>query len=79
MRRRVEDILLVASPYDSFILEEDGQLDERLIGEFVELGLRHTPGLTRVSSGAEAVERALESRRFNHVIASLHVGDMNAV
>jgi len=79
MRHRVEDILLVASPYDSFILEQDGQLDERLMGEFVELGLRHTPGLTRVSSGAEAVERALEERRFNLVIASLHVGDMNAV
>jgi CheY-like chemotaxis protein len=79
MRHRVEDILLVASPYDSFILEEDGQLDERLVGEFIELGLRRTPGLTRVSSGAEAVERALAERRFNLVVSSLRLGDMNAV
>jgi hypothetical protein len=79
MRRRVENILLVASPYDCFILEEDGQLNERMVGEFIELGLRHTPGLTRVSSGAEALERALEERRFDLVITSLHLGDMNAV
>jgi hypothetical protein len=78
VRDRVEDILLVASPYDCFILEEDGQLTERMVGEFVELGLRHTPGLTRVSSGSEALERVAEERRFDLVIASLHVGDMNA-
>ena len=78
MRHRVDDILLVASPYDSFILEEDGQLNERMLGDFLSLGLRHTPQLTRVSSGAQALERALEERRPNLIIASLHVGDMNA-
>ena len=79
MRNRVENILLVASPYDCFILEQDGQLNERMLGEFIELGLRHTPGLTRVSSGAEALDRAREERRFNLIVASLHVGDMSAV
>jgi CheY-like chemotaxis protein len=79
MRRRVEDILLVASPYDCFILEEDGQLNELILGQFIELGLRHTPGLTRVSSGAEALERARAEPRFNLIIASLHLGDMNVV
>ncbi len=79
MRRRVEDILLVASPYDAFILEEDGQLNEQMMGQFIELGLRHTPGLTYVASGAEAVERAWSERRFNLIISSLHLSDMNAV
>ncbi|HVO20743.1 MAG TPA: PEP/pyruvate-binding domain-containing protein [Anaeromyxobacter sp.] len=79
MRQRVEDILLVASPYDAFILEEDGQLNERMLGQFIELGLRHTPGLTHVASGAEAVERAWAERRFNLIITSLHLSDMNAV
>ena len=46
MRYRVMDILLVASPYDSFILEEDGQLNERLLGEFRNLDLHYGPGLT---------------------------------
>jgi hypothetical protein len=51
MRRRVDEILLVASAYDSFILEEEGALNERILGDFLDLGLRHVPGLTRVSSG----------------------------
>ncbi|MEN6631134.1 MAG: hypothetical protein ABFD84_01780, partial [Candidatus Polarisedimenticolia bacterium] len=58
MRRRVENVLLVSSPYDFFILEEDGQLGERLLGEFIDLGLRHTPLLTRVSTGGEALQCA---------------------
>jgi len=49
MRQRVEDILLVASPYDAYILEEDGQLNERMVTHLMELGLRHTPGLTHGS------------------------------
>jgi CheY-like chemotaxis protein len=79
MRYRVENILLVASPYDCFILEEDGQLNERMLGESVELGLRHTPGLTRVSTGAEALDRALQERRYNLIITAPHVGDMSAL
>jgi len=78
MRRRVDEILLVASPYDSFILEEDGALNERILGEFLDLGLRHVPGLTRVSSGGEALARVRDERRFNLVISAIQVGDMNA-
>lgn len=78
MRRRVENILLVSSPYDSFLLEEDGQLNERMVGEFLDLNLRYAPGLKRVSTGAEAMTLLLEDRRFNLVVATVHVGDMNA-
>ncbi len=78
MRRRVENILLVSSLYDSFILAEDGQLNELMLSEFLHLNLRHTPGLTRVSSGAEALALAEESDRYNLVITSMHVGDMDA-
>ncbi|HTT71595.1 MAG TPA: PEP/pyruvate-binding domain-containing protein [Anaeromyxobacteraceae bacterium] len=79
MRHRVGNILLVASRYDCFILEEDGQLNERMIGEYIELGLWQTPGLTRVASGAEAIARALEERRYNLIIASPHLGDMSVI
>src|SRR5688572_12487196 len=79
MRRRVDEILLVASAYDSFILEEEGALNERILGDFLDLGLRHVPGLTRVSSGAEALARVREERRFNLVISAIQVGDMDAV
>jgi CheY-like chemotaxis protein len=79
MRRRVEEILLVSSLYDSFILAEDGQLNELILSEFLELNLRHTPGLTRVSSGAQAVALARSEPRYNLIITSMHLGDMNAL
>jgi len=79
MRHRVDRLLLVASPYDCFILEEDGQLSERMLEEFVELGLRHIPELEHVSSGAAALERLDKEPRFNLVIAAPQVGGMNAV
>src|SRR5512140_642992 len=78
-QHRVENILLVSSLYDSFILAEDGQLGERILGEFLDLSFRHSPGITRVSSGGEALRLAAEERRFNLVISSMHVGDMDAL
>ncbi len=48
---RVQDILLVSSLYDSFILREDGRLNELLISESLDLNLQQIPGITHVSSG----------------------------
>lgn len=73
---RVQDILLVSSLYDSFILREDGRLNELLIGESLELNLQEIPGLTHVSSGAEALKRW--EPRYNLIVTNLEVGDMNA-
>ena len=47
-RFRVHDILLVSSLYDSFILAEDGELHEVILKEFLDLHVRHTPGITHV-------------------------------
>lgn len=77
-QHRIENILLVSSLYDSFILAEDGQLGELILGEFLDLSFRHSPGITRVSSGAEAL-RSAASGRFNLIITSMHVGDMDAL
>ena len=73
---QVQDILLVSSLYDSFILREDGRLNELLIGESLELHLQKIPGLTHVSSGAEAL-RCWEPR-YNLIVTNLDIGDMNA-
>ena len=35
MLHRVHEILMVASPYDSFILEEDGRLTEQILHEYL--------------------------------------------
>ena len=78
MPYRVQDILLVSSLYDSFTLQEDGRLNELILGEFLELSLHHTPGVTHVSSGAEALARAEAERRFNLILTTIHLGDMDA-
>jgi CheY-like chemotaxis protein len=75
---RVQDILLVSSLYDSFTLQEDGRLNELIAGEFLELSLPQTPGLTHVSSGAEALDLAKAERRFNLIITTLRAADMDA-
>ena len=75
---RVNNILLVSTLYDSFILAEDGRLSEVMLTEFLDLDLHHTPRLTRVSTGAEALALAGDESRYNLVITSPHVGDMSA-
>src|SRR5215468_151441 len=77
MRHRVMEILLVSTPYDSFILEEAGELSERMLGEFRNLDLHYAPGLTSVSSGREALRRAKEGGT-QLIITTPHVLDMNA-
>jgi CheY-like chemotaxis protein len=77
MRHRIMDILLVASPYDSFVLEEAGQIGERVVGEFRNLDLHYGPGLTTVPTGGEALDLVREPSRFNLIISGLHLGDMD--
>src|SRR5580700_9590688 len=75
---KVQNILLVSSLYDSFILREDGRLNELLIGESLELNLQQIPGITHVSSGAGALALARSQPRFNLIVANLEVEDMDA-
>jgi CheY-like chemotaxis protein len=77
MRHRITEILLVASAYDAFVLEEAGELGERLLGEFRNLDLHYAPGLTSVATGAEALALAREQRRFNLIITTPRLADMN--
>lgn len=76
---RVQDILLVASLYDSFLLREDGRLSELLLAQSLALQLQHSPEITRVSSGAEAVALASRQPRYNLVIANVHLADMDCL
>src|SRR5512134_458943 len=79
MRHRVRHILLVSSLYDSFILTEDGQINEALMRPFMDMNLSQNPDLIRVSSGAEALSLAKQSTRFDMIVTSIQLGDMNAV
>src|SRR5580692_4103055 len=75
---KVQNILLVSSLYDSFILREDGRLNELLIDESLELNPQHIPGITHVSSCAEALDLARSQPRFNLIVTNRAVGDMTA-
>jgi CheY-like chemotaxis protein len=79
MRFRVRDILLVSSLYDSFILEEDGRLSEMLLSGYLDLNLSSAPNITRVSTGSEALKRMMQERRFDLIITTLNLGDIDAV
>ncbi len=78
MRQRVNEILLVSSLYDSFILAQDGQIEELMLSEFMQLNLYHSPGLTRVAKASEALYMAKSDPRYNLIIATANMADMNA-
>ena len=78
MRLRIRDILLVSSLYDLFVFEEDGRLYELVRNEYQSLKLTHSPELTRVSSGREALTLAKEEKHFDLIITTLHIEDMTA-
>ncbi|AFH48012.1 Response regulator [Ignavibacterium album JCM 16511] len=77
MRLRIRDILLVSSLYDLYLFEEDGRLYELIRNEYQGLNLSHSPELTRVSSGTEAISLAQEESRFDLIITTLHIEDMH--
>ena len=68
MQRRVFNVLLVASPYDAFMMEEDGRVEEQLYNEYVSLNLSSPPRITRVENITGALEM-MNSKPFDLVIA----------
>jgi len=78
MQYRIRDILLVSSLYDFYVIEEDGRLYELIRNEYKGLNLSHSPEITRVSSGAEALRLAKEAHRFDLILTTQHIEDMSA-
>lgn len=68
MQKRIFNVLLIASPYDAFMMEEDGRVEEQLYFEYVSLNLSSPPRVTRVSNVAEALT-ALQSKHYDLIIA----------
>ncbi len=73
MKHRIYNILLYASKYDSFMLEEDGRIDEQIFNEYTSLNLRYPPRFTLVSSEEEAFNQ-LRDRSYDLII-SMPSGD----
>jgi CheY-like chemotaxis protein len=74
---KVQEILLVSSLYDAYIMEEDGSIATRLITEYHGLNLSKPPKITRVSSAAEALE-LVSKKKFEMVITMPYLGGMDA-
>lgn len=73
MRHRIYNVLLYASKYDAFMLEEDGRIDEQIFNEYTSLNLRYPPRFTLVSNEQEANEKLSEGT-FDLII-SMPSGD----
>ena len=56
MQHRIYNVLIVANPYDAFMLEDDGRVDEKVFNEYTSLGLRYPPLFRQVSTTEEAAE-----------------------
>ncbi len=68
MQMRIFNVLLIASPYDAFMMEEDGRVEEQLYFEYVSLNLSSPPRVTRVSHVSEAT-KILAAKHFDLIIA----------
>lgn len=67
MTRRIFNVLIIANPYDAFMLEDDGRVDEKIFNEYTELGLRYPPTFKQVSTTEEAAD-VLATTSFDLVI-----------
>lgn len=71
---RIREVLLVASPFDAFILEEDGLLTEQVFLEFRDLSLPASPRFTHVSTGEEAIQK-IKERRYDLILTMARLAD----
>jgi len=78
MLYRIHEILLVASPYDAFILEEDGRLTEQILNEYLAMNFYQSPRLWRVETGKSALD-LMKKRDFDVVIVMLRLSDIDSI
>ena len=78
MLHRVHEILLVASPYDAFILEEDGRLTQQILYEYIGMNLSYAPRVWHAKSASEAMDM-LSHRKYDMVIVMMRIADMDPV
>ena len=76
MPHRIHEILLVASPYDAFILEQDGRLSEQILTEFKGMDLSYEPRIWNAHTAQDALGM-IKERSYDLVIVMLRISDMN--
>lgn len=76
MNKRIYNVLLVATKYDSFMLEDDGRIDEQIFNEYMSLNLRYPPRFTQVSSEVD-VMKELEENHYELIIQMPNMDDLD--
>ena len=66
MNKRIYNVLLIATKYDAFMLEDDGRVDEQIFNEYTSLSLRYPPRFTQVTTEEALAE--LKNRNFELII-----------
>jgi CheY-like chemotaxis protein len=77
MQKRIHRVLLICSSYDSFMLEEDGRIDEQIFNEYVSLSLRYPPIFIQAHSAREVLT-ILQEDKIDLIITMLNISDMDA-
>ncbi len=77
MTKRIYNVLIIANPYDAFVLEDDGRIDEKVFNEYTSLSLRYPPRFWRVTTEEEAIEH-LEELPFELIICMPGLGDVDS-
>ena len=78
MLHRIHDILLVSSPYDAFILEEDGRLTEQILHEYLGMNLSYAPRVWQANTASYAMD-LLSRRSVDLVIIMMRISDMDFI
>ena len=75
---RIHEILLVASPYDSFVLEEDGRLTEQILHEYMGMNFSNAPRVWQSSTAADALTM-LSRQDFDLIVVMMRIADMDPI
>jgi len=78
MLHRIHEILLVASPYDAFILEEDGRLTQQILYEYLGMNLSYAPRVW-LAKNAKTGLKQLAERSYDLVIVMMRISDMDPI
>ena len=78
MLNRIHEILLVASPYDAFILEEDGRLTQQILYEYLGMNLSYAPRVWHAKSAKKGLQM-LADRSYDLVIVMMRITDMDPI
>ncbi len=76
MNKRIYNVLLIASKYDAFMLEDDGRVDEQIFNEYTALSLRYPPRFTQVTTKEEALAE-LKDRNFELIICMPNMDNLD--